>query len=175
MRDPEASSKTGQRANYCITILVPDALVPVFHKKRRIMRSQTFDQEDYPIVLFDSQCLICDGFVKRVIKWDKEGVLKFSGLQSDKAVHEINRRNIPMPKNGSVVLLFEDRYATESDAVIKILEITGKSSFFIRLIRGIPKSWRDVAYRWVAKNRYRFYKKRDHCPLPEPSETGRFV
>ncbi len=139
------------------------------------MRSQTFNPEDYPIVLFDSQCLICDGFVKRVIKWDKEEVLKFSGLQSTKALHEINRRHIPMPEDGSVVLLFPDRHTTESNAVIEILEITGKSSLFIRLVRRIPKSWRDTIYQWVAKNRYRFYKKRDHCPMPKPSEADRFV
>lgn len=139
------------------------------------MNSQTFKPEDYPVVLFDNQCLICDGFVKQVIKWDQDEALKFSGLQSTKAIYEINRRGIPMPKDGSVVLLFEDRYATESDAVIEIVEITGTSSLLSTLLRKIPKIWRDRLYRWVAQNRYRFYKKRDHCPLPEPSEAGRFV
>jgi len=135
----------------------------------------TFDQEDYPIVLFDSQCLICDGFVRWIIKVDHKKLLKFSGLQSDKAQHEITKRDIPIPKNGSVVLLLPDKFFLESDAIIEVLKITGRSSFLARLINRIPKKWRDSAYRWVANNRYRFYKKRDYCPMPDPSEAGRFV
>src|SRR5680860_216340 len=130
--------------------------------------SHSFGQIDYPVVLFDSQCLICDGFVRCIIKKDKSQVLKFSGLQSGKAQHEINRHNIPIPENGSVVLLFSDRYLMESDAVIEIMTITGQSSFLINFLKHIPKSWRDNIYRWVAHNRYRFYKKRNYCPMPDP-------
>ena len=135
----------------------------------------TFDEEDYPIVLFDSQCLICNGFVRWIIKLDQKQLLKFSGLQSDKAQHEIARRHIPMPENDSVVLLLPDGYYLESNAIIEILKMTGRSSLLASLVSRIPQKWRDTTYHWVARNRYRFYKKRDHCPMPKPAEANRFV
>ena len=139
------------------------------------MSAQTFDSTAYPIVLYDSQCLICDGFVRWVIRRDKDRILKFSGLLSDKARHEIHRRAIPIHENGSVILLQKDGHCTESDAVIEILKIANSSAALIALIQKFPKSWRDNIYRWVARNRYRFYKKRNYCPMPKPEEASRFV
>jgi len=134
-----------------------------------------FNQKDYPVVLFDSQCLICNGFVRWIIKMDKNQLIKFSGLQSDKAQLEIATRNIPMPENDSVVLLFPNSYFLESNAIIEILKMTRRSSILANLISRIPQKWRDALYHWVARNRYRFYKKRNYCPMPDSSEAGRFV
>lgn len=134
-----------------------------------------YDQADYPILLFDSECLICDGFVRAIIRWDQKKKLKFSSLQSPKAVHEIENRHIPIPKTGTVVLLQREHFRTESDAVIEVLELTGFPAVLTRLVRAIPRSWRDKIYAWVAQNRYRVFPKRTSCPLPAPSEAWRFV
>lgn len=139
------------------------------------MTTSTYTPEDYPIVLYDSQCLMCDGFVRWLIRRDHEKILKFSGLQSDKALMEIDRRRIPIPEKGSVVLLKKNSFLTESDAVLEILELTEASPALISFIRLFPPKWRDALYGWVARNRYRFYKKRTYCPMPKPQEASRFV
>lgn len=139
------------------------------------MTAPQYNKADYPIVLFDSECLICDGFVRIIIRWDQRKNLKFSSLQSMKAIHEIQKRRIPMPSAGTVVLLYPDTYKIESDAVIDVLDLMGFPSFATQIFRNIPQSWRDAMYRWVAQNRYRVFPKRKSCPLPKPSEAWRFV
>jgi predicted DCC family thiol-disulfide oxidoreductase YuxK len=38
----------------------------------------------------------------------------------------------------------------------------------------IPVCWRDVIYTWIAKNRYRWFGRKDECMIPEPGITDRF-
>lgn len=139
------------------------------------MTAPRYKMADYPILLFDSECLICDGFVRMIIRLDRKKSLKFSSLQSAKAIHEIQKRRIPIPKAGTVVLLHRGGYHTESDAVVKVLELIGFPAILTNIIRTIPRSWRDHIYAWIARNRYRVFPKRTSCPLPDPSEAGRFV
>lgn len=101
-------------------------------------------------------------------------MLKFSGLQSDKSHNEIIKRDIPVPEFGSVVLLHRDQYFIESDAVLEILKITGQT-FLSSLAEFFPKSMRDTCYKWVSRNRYRFFKKRDQCQVPDSSQLERFI
>lgn len=150
-------------------------MIDLRSQKLLIMASQSFDPAAYPIVLYDGQCLICDGFVRWIIRRDKKKIFKFSGLGSDKAEYEIIRRQIPMPKNGTVILLHRDIFQMESDAVISILKMMGLSSFLITFIQIFPKKWRDKIYGWIALHRYRIFKKRNYCPMPSPEEASRFV
>lgn len=139
------------------------------------MASNTFHEKDFPVVLFDSQCLLCNGFVRWIIHRDDERKLKFSGLQSTKSLHEIQKRQIPIPENGTAILLFRNHYLTEADAAIEIMRIAQFPSILINIIQAIPPSWQNRIYKWVSRNRYRFFPKRNYCPMPEPSEASRFV
>lgn len=133
-----------------------------------------FQSSDYPVVLFDSHCLICNRFVRLLIRKDSGRLLKFSGLHSDKALNEIHKRHIRMLAGESVVLLQKEDYFTESEAVVQILRILG-SRFGAGLLRKIPRSWRDRIYRRIAQSRYRIFPKQKHCPLPSPADLNRFV
>ncbi len=139
------------------------------------MPADTFQVKDFPVVLFDSQCLLCNGFVRWIIHWDRERKLKFSGLKSTKSLHEIEKRQIPIPENGTVILLLRHRYLTESDAAIEIMKIAKFPSIIITTIQAIPHLWQNRIYKWVSRNRYRFFKKRTYCPLPDPAEMSRFI
>jgi predicted DCC family thiol-disulfide oxidoreductase YuxK len=39
----------------------------------------------------------------------------------------------------------------------------------------VPTPLRDVVYRWIARNRYRWFGKRDVCRLPTPEERATFL
>lgn len=136
---------------------------------------KSFAPNDYPVILFDSQCHLCDGLVQWIIKHDKNKLFKFSGLLSDKSEIAIDNRNIDLPEQGSVILLFRDSFKTGSDAVIEILRMLNISKYLISLMELIPRTWRDTIYNWVSRNRYAILKKRKYCNLPPPSEAHRFV
>jgi predicted DCC family thiol-disulfide oxidoreductase YuxK len=42
-------------------------------------------------------------------------------------------------------------------------------------LRLIPPFIRNALYRWIARNRYRLFGRRDACLLPPPNEAERFL
>ena len=134
-----------------------------------------FDTQDYPILLFDSYCLICNGFVQWIIRRDKRKVFKFSDLQSDRAIGEISRRNLILPKNDTVILLYPHQSFIQSEAVLDVLRIIGFPAFLLYILGKIPRTWRDYIYSFVARYRFSIFPKRTSCPLPPPSESRRFI
>ena len=132
----------------------------------------------FHIIFFDGVCNLCNGFVDFLIKRDNKGRFRYASLQSDEAEQYL--KNYPDIVTGSnpesVVLLTEDgKVYTESDAVLHIAGILGNGwqlmkSFFI-----FPGWFRDSVYRWVARNRYKWFGQRDTCRMPTPEERDRFI
>jgi len=74
-----------------------------------------------------------------------------------------------------MVLIEGDRCFTRSTAALKIarrLKFPWSllSAFFI-----IPKPLRDGVYNWIARNRYRWFGKKEACMVPTPEIRGRFL
>jgi predicted DCC family thiol-disulfide oxidoreductase YuxK len=44
-----------------------------------------------------------------------------------------------------------------------------------RLAQAIPAGLRDALYRWIARNRYRWFGQRESCMLPTPEDRARFI
>ncbi|WP_261764054.1 thiol-disulfide oxidoreductase DCC family protein [Priestia megaterium] len=64
---------------------------------------------------------------------------------------------------------------TESTAILHIInKLTGPIRFFI-LFWIIPKKIRDRVYRFIAKNRYRFFGKKESCLVPSKEIQNRFI
>lgn len=134
-----------------------------------------FQPADFPVVLFDSYCLICEGFIQFLLRTDREGILKYAALDSERSKWEIQKRAIQLPKVGSVILLQENKSFVESEAVLKILELTGRHKIIRKLAFLFPRPFRDFIYRLIAQNRYRFFKNKKSCSLPDPRIRSRFI
>jgi predicted DCC family thiol-disulfide oxidoreductase YuxK len=135
-----------------------------------------------PVILFDGVCNLCNSAVQWVIERDKEGRFDFASLQSDAARRELVRvmgtREIDALIDGlpdSIVLLDSDGVHVRSAAVLRILH--GLDSWFMLLRLGIvlPRPIRDAVYRMVARNRYRWFGRRDTCMTPTPDIAARFL
>lgn len=62
---------------------------------------------------------------------------------------------------------------TESDALIALCGVMGGFWRFLRIAALVPKPLRDAAYRWFARNRYRFLGRADACALSDPDLAKR--
>lgn len=123
------------------------------------------------IVLFDGVCNLCNGAVQWLIKRDKKQVLRYASLQSEYGVEFLREAKLPA-ETDSIVLLCGNEVLTESDAVLKIAKLLGFPYNMAVAGKCLPRSWRNVIYRWVAKNRYKWFGKRAECMLPT-AETRR--
>ncbi len=121
-------------------------------------------EEEQPVILFDGFCNLCNGTVDFLLKHDKKKQFSFIPLQSDTGKLLVHKYQIPADTD-SVLLIKSNRVYFESDATVEIavmLNFPWKSLSFIKFI---PKIIRDRIYRWVAKNRYRWFGKRESCRI----------
>lgn len=124
------------------------------------------------IILFDGICNFCDASVQFIMKRDK-GAFKFTSLQSDIGQELVARHKLQ--GIDSLVLIEDDKAYTRSTAALRIAKrLKGLwAALYIGII--IPKPLRDPLYDLFAKNRYRWFGKKDACMLPTKEERARFL
>ena len=127
------------------------------------------------VVLFDGVCNLCNGAVRFIAANDPDGTFAFLSLQSARAQALLGERACDSREPDSVVLLRNGVIYERSDAVLHIalgLRAPWPLAFAAILI---PHAWRDALYRWVARNRYRWFGRTENCPLPGPGLRERFL
>ena len=130
-----------------------------------------------PVVLFDGVCNLCNGWVRWIIPRDPRGVFRFASLQSQAARDALRqgRHDDPAALPDSIVLLDEQGLHVESDAVLRIARRLGLPYSLLAASRIVPRVLRDAVYRTVARNRYRWFGRRESCMLPPPGVASRFL
>ena len=134
-----------------------------------------------PIIFYDGVCGLCNRLVQFLLKHDKHARLRFASLQSDFAEKVLRRHGFD-PKDLDTLHVVEnyeqanERVWQRSDAVLRAARELGSGwRVLATLGKIIPRPLRDVAYRFVAQNRYRVFGKFDSCMLPDPSQRSRFL
>ena len=131
-----------------------------------------------PVILFDGVCNLCNSAVRWVIERDKEGRFDFASLQSDAARQELVKvmdANEIDALPDSIVLLDSDGVHVRSAAALRILRGLGSWFLLLRLGIVLPRPIRDLIYDLIARNRYRWFGRRDTCMTPTPDIAARFL
>ena len=126
------------------------------------------------IVFFDGECNFCDKSVQFIIKRDPKGYFKFAPLQSETGQSLL--KSCSIPENMDSFILMEDHTCYfKSTAALKICKnLRGLwKLFYILMI--IPVPIRDYFYGILAKNRYKWFGKKESCMLPTPEQRERFL
>ena len=127
-----------------------------------------------PIVLFDGVCNLCNASVDFILRFDKKKQLKFAPLQGQ-AGQELRKRYDLNERLYSVVLIQEGKTYDKSTAALEIARhlVFPWKCFYVLIY--FPQRWRDRFYAYIARNRYRWFGKRDTCRIPSPEESERFL
>lgn len=133
------------------------------------------DLEGHAVVLFDGVCNLCNSSVNFVIDRDPDGYFKFAALQDEKVAPLRARFGITPEYLDSILLVEDGQCYRESTAALRIARrLKGAWPLLYGFIL-VPRPLRDVVYRWIARNRYRWFGKRDTCRIPTPELRARFV
>jgi predicted DCC family thiol-disulfide oxidoreductase YuxK len=128
-----------------------------------------------PVILFDGVCNFCNSSVNFVIKKDKHAVIQFAPLQSDKGRLFLRQYNYPENNLNSFIFIEEGKLYTRSTAALKVSRyLKGLWPVCYGLII-VPKFIRDGIYNWIAKNRYKWFGKKEQCMIPSPEVRKRFL
>jgi len=131
-------------------------------------------------ILFDGVCNLCHGFVQFVIRHDAAGRFRFASLQSaagQALLAAAGQPHLAAPSADpdSVVLVAGGRVYTHSAAVLRIAGHLGGAWRLAAVGWLVPRAWRDALYRYVARNRYRWFGRQESCLLPTPALRARFL
>lgn len=132
--------------------------------------------QDKKIILFDGVCNLCNSAVQFVIQNDKKDVFRFVALQSDLGQEILNHIGIN-PKNIDSIILYEPSvaYYYKSSAAIEIAKSLGGFWHLGTVFRIIPTGIRNSLYDYIAKNRYKWYGKKESCMIPTPELKAKFL
>ncbi len=128
------------------------------------------------LILFDGVCNLCNSSVQYVIKHDKKDVFLFAPLQSNIGQTLIKKHNIDSNKIDSVLLYTPEKGITyKSTAALKIGAQLGFPTNLMVIFLIVPTIIRNWFYDFIAKNRYKWYGKKDACMIPTPELKGKFL
>jgi predicted DCC family thiol-disulfide oxidoreductase YuxK len=133
--------------------------------------------ETKPVVLFDGVCNLCNFAVQFILDRDPFATFRFASLQSAAAAGLLGAFGIPAPVGDpeSLVLIDDGKVYQSSTAALRIARrLRGIWKLAYALIV-IPPFARDAIYRWIARNRYRWFGKADQCRVPTPELRARFL
>ena len=126
------------------------------------------------IVLFDGVCNLCSSSVQFIIKHNHKKNIKFASLQSDFGQTQLAQFHLP-PEVRTIVLIKNEKVFTQSDAVLEIChELNGLYPIF-SVFKITPRALRDWVYNSIARNRYRWFGKKDQCWIPTLDLQSRFI
>ncbi len=131
-----------------------------------------------PVILFDGVCNLCNSAVQWVIERDKDRRFDFASLQSDAARRELEKilggdEIDALPD--SIVLIDSDGVHSRSAAALRIACGLGRPFTLFRLGMVLPRPIRDAIYDLIARNRYRWFGRRESCMTPTPDVAARFL
>ncbi|SHH49864.1 thiol-disulfide oxidoreductase DCC family protein [Flavobacterium defluvii] len=128
------------------------------------------------IILFDGACNLCNGAVHFIIKHDKKDVFRFVALQSDLGKEICNYIGVDQTKIDSIILFNSGvAYYYKSSAVIEIASDLGGIYSLLSIFKIFPEKLRNYVYDYIAKNRYKWYGKKESCMIPTPELKAKFL
>ena len=121
-------------------------------------------EDNYPIVFFDGVCNLCNSSVQVIIRNDKNKIFRFASLQSDFTKQFLTKHQFKITSD-SIILFYNSRFYEKSSAAL-IIAKNLRFPFPLLLIFWIIP---------IAKNRYRWFGKKEFCMIPEPGLKSRFL
>jgi predicted DCC family thiol-disulfide oxidoreductase YuxK len=143
---------------------------------------------DGPVVLFDGVCNLCNSSVQFILDHERDQPphLRFAPLQSEAGLRLLEgafgkegAREIRESGAGgspdTLVFIEDHRGVTRSSAVLRIARYLRAPWRWSAVLVVVPSILRDLVYRFVAKNRYRWFGKSETCRVPTPELRRRFL
>jgi predicted DCC family thiol-disulfide oxidoreductase YuxK len=132
--------------------------------------------KDKKIILFDGVCNLCDSTVQFLIKHDSKDLFRFVALQSDLGQQIIKHIGIDISNTDSIILYEPGTaYYYKAEAALKIAKELGGVYSLLSVFTVLPKGLSNIVYDYVARNRYKWYGKKDDCMIPTPAMKAKFL
>jgi predicted DCC family thiol-disulfide oxidoreductase YuxK len=127
------------------------------------------------LVFFDGLCNLCSASVRFIIQRDPAGKFKFASLQSEVVRQWLVKLGHDPAVLHTIVLVKGEKMFFKSDAALEIARCLSGLWPVLYVFKIVPRFIRNPVYDWIARNRYRWFGKRETCWLPSEKWKGRFL
>lgn len=127
------------------------------------------------IVVFDAQCLLCNGWVRFLLRHDRRGILRFASMQGATGSALLAAAGLRIDKLQTLLLVDGDRSWQHTAAILRVAHALGWPWRLAWIGWLVPAPLRDSVYRFIARNRLRIFGRTDTCFLPGADDAGRFL
>jgi predicted DCC family thiol-disulfide oxidoreductase YuxK len=127
------------------------------------------------VILFDGVCNFCNGAINLVLKQDRHDQFRFAPLQSVAGQQLLRQHQLPVNDFESFVLVMDGKIYQKSTAALKVMRRLPWVWQPLQLFWIVPRPLRDAVYAFVARNRYRWFGKKESCMIPTPQMRARFL
>lgn len=131
-------------------------------------------ESNIKIIIFDGVCNLCNSYVNLIIAKDSKNQFRFAPLQNDFGKELAAKFQVDISKTDSIILVEAEKVYIKSTAALRIAKrLKGAYPLLFGFII-IPAFIRNWIYDLVAKNRYKWYGKRDTCMVPTDELMDKF-
>ena len=130
---------------------------------------------NYSIILFDGICNFCNGMVNFAIRHDKKDQLRFAALQSEAGQKLLAAYNLTQEKFDSFILIENGKVYQKSSAALRVFKAFPWYWQVFQVLRIIPNFICNPVYDFIARNRYKWFGKKEQCMIPTPELRSKFL
>lgn len=131
--------------------------------------------EEHPVILFDGVCNLCNNSVQYVIKHDPKHIFRFASLQSPFGQKILAMHNLPSNTYNSFILFANNKIYTRSTAALVVAKDLKGLIKLLYAFMIVPRFIRDTVYDFIAKNRYKWFGKKNECWIPTKELKNLFL
>jgi predicted DCC family thiol-disulfide oxidoreductase YuxK len=132
------------------------------------------------IVFYDGVCGLCDRLVQFLLRRDHDDAFRFAPLQGELAQRVLPPHGCDPSKLDTVYVIerfdtADERLYARSRAVLRVVGRLGGAWRIADALRVLPAPFTDLVYRVIARVRYRWFGRLDHCAVPRPETAAKFL
>ena len=131
--------------------------------------------DDRPIIVFDGHCSMCSGWARFVLKHDRQQRFRLLPAQTDLGRALYVHYGLDPEDYETNILVQDGRAWFKSEGSIRMAEELGWPWSMAKVFRVMPAPLRDGLYEWIARNRLRWFGRRDVCYRGESGYQERFL
>ncbi|MBO9154370.1 thiol-disulfide oxidoreductase DCC family protein [Chitinophaga sp. GCM10012297] len=130
---------------------------------------------EHAVILFDGVCNFCNASVNFLIRRDGRDHFRFAPLQSATGRALQEQYHFDPAALNTFILVENGKTFSKSTAALKVARRLGFPLNMTYAFIIVPRFLRDAAYNLVAKNRYKWFGKKESCMVPDERTRRKFL
>ena len=143
--------------------------------KKADRASSAASEAHQAIIVFDAACVLCSANARLILRHDHRRVFKLASMQQQTGMTLLGANGVNPADPDTIIVVAGNAVWRNSDAVLYIYRRLGWPWRAMGLFGFVRRSVRDRAYRWVARNRYRWFGRREECWVPDAAVRDRML